>query len=238
MSTYAQIVVTCNGLRYTRACLDSIQGHKADTLILDNGSTDGTQQYLFAQHDKGWGSIILGCKFPSLAAAWNHGLTQVFNNSTYNSALVINNDTELLPEMGWTLYGTLMSPPKTGLVSGVSVRSTVELEIPKEITAPTPHPDFSCFLLSKQCYEDVGPFDERFLGAYCEDCDYHVRIHRAGYRAVAINFPFLHHECGTLKSANDVRAKEILDMADQNRERFYKKWGKRIGTPEYDELFL
>jgi GT2 family glycosyltransferase len=92
-------------------------------------------------------------------------------------------------------------------------------------------------MLSKKCYQDVGPFDERFLGAYCEDCDYHVRMHRKGWVAESINYPFLHHASGTIKSAGAEKADEICKLAQANRDRFYEKWGKHIGTPEYDDLF-
>ena len=46
------------------------------------------------------------------------------------------------------------------------------------------HPNFAAFLLSRECWERVGPFDEKFYPAYFEDNDYHYRIQLEGWRAI------------------------------------------------------
>ena len=45
------IILTWNGLDYTRACLESLRAHTAletgvEVIVVDNGSTDGTPGYL------------------------------------------------------------------------------------------------------------------------------------------------------------------------------------------------
>src|SRR6185369_5613182 len=62
-------------------------------------------------------------------------------------------------------------------------------------------PDFSCFLIRKECYEEVGEFNEACNGAYTEDSDYHVRMHRMGITAMALEIPFWHLGAGTIKNA-------------------------------------
>ena len=54
------LVLTWNGLDYTRACLDSIcatqqLGTDVEVLVVDNGSTDGTPGYL---HSLDWMRVI------------------------------------------------------------------------------------------------------------------------------------------------------------------------------------
>jgi GT2 family glycosyltransferase len=101
----------------------------------------------------------------------------------------------------------------------------------------SPHPDFSCFCISHDCYKTVGKFDEEYYPAYAEDADYHIRMHRAGIEAISINLPFLHHASQTLATASPEEAAIIRRGADANRERFYTKYGARIGSPEYYNLF-
>jgi hypothetical protein len=83
----------------------------------------------------------------------------------------------------------------------------------------------------------VGRFDEEFEIAYCEDNDYHVRMHMAGIKAVGIDLPFLHHGAQTVKSSEPGERRMIERAADANRERFEEKWGCRPGTPAYESLF-
>jgi len=99
-----------------------------------------------------------------------------------------------------------------------------------------PHPDFSCFLIRKACYEQVGPFDEGFDGAYCEDSDYHVRMMQAGITAEALELPFWHLGAGSIKSDLS-EATPIQQAADRNRKRFKEKYSVDVGSPQYYALF-
>ncbi len=126
-----------------------------------------------------------------------------------------------------------MEIEKAGLVSGVSVDA--EPTLPKELTT-SPHPDYSAFLISRETHLKV-PFDQQYEGGHFEDNSSHVRLHRAGIKAISINLPFLHHRSSTLKHA-DAREKERINQAfDANKARFLKEFGCVPGTPAYAELF-
>ena len=99
--------------------------------------------------------------------------------------------------------------------------------------AKRPHPDFSCFLIRKSLYEKVGPFDENFKIAFCEDGDYDLRMYAAGVRAYCIDLPYLHHGSMTVKNAEVEEVKRIQAQAEKNREYFYKKHGVHMGSEEY-----
>jgi GT2 family glycosyltransferase len=111
------------------------------------------------------------------------------------------------------------------------------MNFPQIPTTSQPHPDFSCFLIHKRVTDKVGWFDEEYTPAFCEDCDYHVRMHRAGIRAVCLDLPFLHHGSMTVKNAESGEQARIKRGADQNRERFRQKYGCLPGTKEYEALF-
>ena len=229
----ATLIVTKNGLTLTKRCLESVRHLSPHVLVLDNASSDGTQKYLRTIN---WATVVTGT-FTSLAAAWNYGLKTCFRH--YDFVLVLNNDTELMPQMPKLLLekAHLGKPQRHGIVSGISVRSIEEVFVPKIIMPPSYHPDFSCFMISRECYQDVGDFDESYLGAYCEDCDYHVRMFRKGWLAVGYNIPFYHFASGTSKFSTEEEREKIGFMANQNRERFKAKYGCLPGTPEYQQLF-
>lgn len=102
--------------------------------------------------------------------------------------------------------------------------------------AMRPHPDFSCFLIRRECWERVGQFDER-INAYCGDGDYHLRMHRAGVHAYCLPIPFTHIASGTAKAASPELVVELAREADEDRATFKQKWGFTVGSEEYYACF-
>jgi len=215
-----------------------------DVFVINNASTDSTSDYLRSQPG------IVTATFPeqkSLAACWNYGLEIAFKTTKNplgsfgrrggGHVLVLNNDVEIRTDTYRTLawYDSMF-------VTAVSVdtpeRMNVERDLLTSDWAPRPHPDFSCFMIRRECWEKVGKFNEAYYPAYCEDCDYHVRMHRAGITALCIDLPFLHHGAQTLKHASAEDAIKIRKGADANRKRFQAAYGCLPGTPEYEALFL
>lgn len=167
----------------------------------------------------------------SVARAWNMGLDWVFDAENADYVLVVNNDVELLPET----YRTLIETGEE-FVTCVSVNERSQF-IYNEIRERRPHPDFSCFLIRNEVYKKVGRFDEEFKIAYCEDNDYHCRMHQAGIQSYCIGLPFLHHGASTIKSVGDEKRSAIQLQADLNREYFFNKWKFRVGSVEYYDFF-
>ena len=66
---------------------------------------------------------------------------------------------------------------------------------------------------------------------------FHTVAHRKGILCECIDLPFLHHGSQTVKRADEIERRRIGRQADKNREYFFQKWGKWIGTEGYDELF-
>lgn len=170
----------------------------------------------------------------SLAHAWNTALTYIFSTGAQH-ALVVNNDVWLRPD---TYAGLLTAGGEFVTAVGERVLDNVRDAEPN-LQARRPHPDFSCFLIKRSVWSKVGPFDERFLGAYCEDADYHCRMHVAGIHAESVSLPFWHVAggAGTLKFALEEERERIQKRADMNRTLFAMKWGFEIGSREYGEFF-
>lgn len=200
-------------------------------LVVDNGSTADVGAWLRTQRATG----VVSIKFEpqhSVSRAWNEALRWLFVGRGCERVLVINQDSVLRPDA----YRWLESE-QAEFVTGVGTddRHSIEFGIDPRPDATRPHPDFSCFMISRDCYTRVGAFDEQFLGAFCEDGDYHVRMHNAGIYAYAIDLPFWHVGGGsqTIKRASPGEQQRISKQAARNREYFKLKWGFEIGSAEY-----
>lgn len=200
---------------------------------INNGSKDNVP---FVLNGLGKEHIVINA-YPQLgvAGAWNTGLRYLFDVEGAEKVLVVNQDIVLRPET----YEVLLNQ-KADFVTAVSVNTISQLKEARPSYAnPRLHPDFSCFMISKYCYRKVGPFDESYFPAYGEDCDYHVRMHRKGIEAYCIDIPFLHYGAATIKEAKGTEEGFLIENgAENNRQRFYKTYGKHIGIPEeYERLF-
>lgn len=227
------IIFLCrNNISLSKECLRSIrkQTPAVDILAVNNASTDGTTQWLRNERIR-----IMSFQYQqSVAKCWNEALRWAWS-AGYSEALVLNNDTEILPETYQVLSDWALAE-ETGMTTCVSRRERSELTYATPFSH-RPNPDFSCFLIQKWAFTRVGGFDERYAIAFGEDCDFHVRLHRAGIRAECIDLPFLHHGSQTVKRSNAKEAKLIGIQAEANRRLFYNTYGRQIGTPGYNDLF-
>jgi len=232
------ICVLRNGLSMTKPAVASIlaQTEPCDILLIDNSSSDGTAQWLQAFPYKEVGRVFsISCieQIP-LAKAWNIGLGTAFRPGGWDTAWIVNNDVLFRPDtLKW-----LNADPRP-FVTCVSVDNEAALNAPVENPSERSrnHPDFSSFRMTKEVWETVGGFDERFIGGYCEDGDYHIRCHQSGIECVCIDVPFLHYGSGTILNADPVERRRVQQNAQANRARFKDKWGCEMGSPEYYALF-
>lgn len=235
------IIMLCrNNVELSKRCLATLLKQDTRTILLiDNASSDGTVQWmrLAANADRVWYQNLTPQR--SVAQCWNLGLEWAFGCTRADEeVLVVNNDTELRPDTYSTLRHHL-SVSGAGMMTCISVRERERMQGNFELSVDgyRPHPDFSCFMISKACYERVGLFNEAYEGAFAEDAEYHVRMHRAGVKALNCGLPFLHHGSQTVKRADEPERKRICEAADRNRELFYETYGVRIGSQEYSSLF-
>ncbi len=228
------LILTHNNLELTKRCVESVRNQDTRTFfyILDNGSADGTaewlhaEKFLFDRHQ-------LKTDNEGVSSGWNQGLRYLFSiiGLGYSDhVLVIGNDTVLPP----FFYRELLSYPQP-FVTGFAVESMDDLKEPTE-RRTEPHPDFSAFLIRRECWETVGPFDET-MRLYASDCDYHVRAHKLGIEMVKVPVPFYHERSSTLRLAPPDEQREIQEQANKDRQRFRDKWGCIPGEKAYEDLF-
>lgn len=218
--------------------IDGLESILAQTInvrifAIDNASKDNTPFVLNGLDHK---HIVIN-RYPQLgvAGAWNYGLSYLYNTMGAERILVVNQDVILRQDT----YETLLRE-EADFVTAVSTNERSALGTQTDTYryySRRSHPDFSCFLVSKNCYSRVGPFDEDFYPAWFEDNDYHIRAARAGIELYCIDLPFYHYAAGTMKNASEYDKAHYYGPGFlRSKKRFHEKWGVLPGTKEYEDL--
>lgn len=225
------LILTKNNLALNKQCVASALAQDISTkvFVLDNLSTDGSA--LWASSSPDITNLSCGVDL-GVSEGWNYALNTLFGDYKAEHVLVINSDT-VLPT--W-FFSTLLSYDGP-MITGVSVGSMEEIASPPPRKELVSHPDFSAYLIRKECWDTVGEFDADLV-LYVQDLDYHIRAHRLGLRLMNAGVPFLHIRSSTLNNASPQEKQAIRDRADQDRAVFRRKWGAAaLGGDSYAELF-
>lgn len=232
MGSNPVLILTHNCLELTKKCVESVRKQDVPTVVMifDNGSTDGTLQWLAKPEQTKILYMTEGIN-SGVSHGWNEGLKHLFGFSDVESVFCVNNDT-VLPS--WFCRSLLAY--NVPFVTGVSVGFMQQIEEPQPPKELAPCPDFSAFLIRRDCWDWVGPFDER-MRHYASDNDFHVRAHWAGVPLMNAGVHFYHERSSTLKTAPREEHLEICRQADADREVFKSIYGCMPWEPGYAELF-
>jgi len=227
MSGLAYVIPTLNCLHFTKQAIQSIPWRAVDKIyVIDNGSKDGTPDWLRRQVEVGLPSVDLTAFKVNrgVAHAWNVGLRKAFSEG-FDRALVTNNDIVLandtVPalERGLERHGGIVS------VHTIAAMSAMYLLDRQPMVYGLPV-DYSCFMLGAATFEQIGPFDEQFWPAYFEDQDFDCRAESLGIPrgyvgdAVAVHF--------VSQTIHGGHVKEHEKYFERNRQLFLARWGDYI----------
>ena len=218
------VIVTLNCLAYTHKTLGSFKTNLSHNfIIVDNASTDRTNMLLDALSKFSNQIHIRNKTRVSLSQAWNQGLKKALEDTEFKYAYVINNDVVFEPFCVDRLIQFVESHIEYGLVSGLNTRDFGK----QEGKIGEGGIDFSAFLVTKECLDKVGFFDENFVGAYYEDNDYHHRVYGAGLKScVVCDVGFFHYGSRTIKEGlNPMELKQSQANFERNKAYFKQKWG-------------
>jgi GT2 family glycosyltransferase len=238
------VVVTFDGLPFTRLCLESVIANTPpasyELLIVDNGSRDGTVEFLRALAERHHRTVhvIFNEGNVGFAAANNQALRQ----ASGELIVLLNNDTIVPP--GWlATLGRHLEDPQVGLVGPVTNEAGNEARIETsyrtygELVAfarerardyPGQRIDIRvltmfCVAMRREVQEQVGELDERFGRGLFEDDDYAMRVRACGRRVVCAEDAFVHH-FGQASFGKLVPSGEYGQLLQDNRRRFEEKW--------------
>ena len=210
------LILTHNCLEMTKRCVESVRKQDIETslFIVDNASTDGTHRWL---SEKRIPSYLFDLNM-GVSKGWNTGI-EWFETDKAEHVLVINNDTVIPPHF----YRTLLNCD-VPFVTGASSEDMGAVMQPPTVSL-TGGPDFSAFLIRRECWETLGPFDEEMVH-YCSDIDYDIRAQRMGIVLHNSHVKFYHERSSTLRLAGAEDRLQIQHQADADRQVFKRKYGK------------
>ncbi|WP_270170795.1 glycosyltransferase family 2 protein [Paenibacillus sp. SYP-B4298] len=236
------VILTRNQLEVTASCLESIRRHTPEPheiIIVDNGSTDGTPDYIRLYPD-----IILHENQENVGFAI--GCNQGTALASGDYVLFLNNDTVVTK--GWLTHmlRVMESEEDAGMVGPVSNFTSGHQRIAVSYTELSQLDAFAeaytasqagnrlqvrrligfCLLARRSMLEEIGGFDERYrLGNY-EDDDLCLRAIRQGYTLHVALDAFVHHY-GHVTMAG-LESDTLSSLLQENGQRAIEKWGAPI----------
>lgn len=238
------VLVTYNNLNLTIQCVNSILRNTTwpnyQLIVVDNGSEDGTKDYLERLRDEvPTTKIILNPENRGFAAANNQGL----RDADGDVLLLLNNDT-VVPG-GWLDPLVLhLRDSSIGLIGPVTNTVGNEAKIEVSYTDIQQMQAFAdryteahkgqffdipmlamfCVAFRRGILDEVGYLDEAFGIGMFEDDDYSRRVQAAGYRTVCAEDAFVHHY-GQASFRKLIASGEYQALWDTNQAYFESKWG-------------
>ncbi|SEC70790.1 bifunctional glycosyltransferase family 2 protein/class I SAM-dependent methyltransferase [Paenibacillus sp. GP183] len=232
------VILTRNNLTYTKLCLESIrcytQEGSYELIIVDNGSTDGTVEWLQEQLDL---HVIYNEENLGFPKGCNQGMAA----ATGDYMLLLNNDTIVTVNWLDQLLNCLRSDERIGAVGPVTNAAAYHTAISVPYRTLEELGQFAgeynkadptkweerikligyCILMKREVIEKVGWLDERFSPGNYEDEDYCLRIRLAGYKLMLCKDTFIQHFGSASFNENPSFFSSVLQ---ENENKFAEKW--------------
>jgi GT2 family glycosyltransferase/tetratricopeptide (TPR) repeat protein/glycosyltransferase involved in cell wall biosynthesis len=241
------IIPTFNNLDLTRRCLQAISAHTPapthEIIIVDNGSTDGTADFLRGEEAAGRLRTVLNPNNLGFAKACNQGAKAARGKYV----IFLNNDTEVQSNWLGALFSLAEADPAVAAVgakllfpdgtiqhAGVALANCLDHDpllafhlFAKEKAAfPLANQrrvyqavTAACMLARKSQFDQVGGFDEEYWNGY-EDVDLCLRFQEKGWLTVYEPASVVvHHESQS--------GPERFRRVAENVQLFHQKWLKK-----------
>ena len=234
------VIPTYNQLGFLKECIESIHRHTPELheiIIIDNGSTDGTDRYLKSLH----GNIRYKIFKENLGFAG--GVNQGLMMARGNTLLFLNNDTIVTKNWLTNLLACLQGDAKFGLVGPVtnyiSGDQLIKTSYPsidemhrfaesfnrsdRERWRKTVRLTGFCVVMRREFFQRLGYLDEGFEIGNCEDDDYGLRAQLLGSDLIIAQDTFLHH-AGS-KTIKTLTPSQFDQIYGRNKRFYADKWG-------------
>ncbi|MBL8820637.1 MAG: glycosyltransferase, partial [Planctomyces sp.] len=248
--TTSIVIVTFNQLWFTQQCVDSLitrTDEDVELIFVDNGSTDGTPEYLSTIPNA---RVLLNRDNRGFAAAVNQGIEVC----TGDQVLLLNND--CIVTTGWLsgLLEALYDNSQNGLVGPVSNCVSGEQQIAVSYEDLSSLDGFAwqcrqdrrltltdrlvgfCLLIRRSVIDQIGLFDERFEVGCFEDDDFCRRATGRGFNALIVHSVFVHHFGSvTFRGAGF----DLSEVLARNQQLYLEKWDAEKhpqGAPDQREI--
>lgn len=215
-------ITTWNQLEHTKACIESLKNVTIpyQLIVWDNGSTDGTKEYLQTQIRESkefrGAALFLDIQNSGMVKPWNYQLTEGFSDPEVNNVWICNNDIKFLKSTqnleDVKSYGMACPAILPKDAKGDLEASAQFYHLLKDSPIEDGNLNGPIMSISREAYEKVGLFDERLKNSF-NDMDYHQRVIKAGMKTCVYNEAWIWHYGGASTSKNpDCHNKEYLKI--------------------------
>lgn len=242
------IILSYNTKEYTRMCVQSIRKYtnpqSYEIIVVENGSKDGSLNWLLAQPDI---HLVVNDENAGFPRGCNQGL----RIAQGEELLLLNSDIIVTPRWLEQLKTALYSSDDVGAVGCMSNEcpETQKIDVSYGdnlddmllFAEKYNHSNASCwhkmpmlmgfcFLFRREIYETIGELDEKFTPGNYEDDDYSLRIRKAGWKLLLCKDTFIHHfgKSSFLASSNskekEEKSRRYNHLLEKNRQYFLQKW--------------
>jgi GT2 family glycosyltransferase len=227
--------------------------------VIDNASSDGTDEAIRAAFPSQ--RVLVMDKNLGFCGGNNRGIQDALaRGAAY--VLLLNNDTELHPDLLSELVQVAQSDERIGAVGAKNImmqdHRTVwgaygELNYGKYLVTligsrAEDGPEYTCVkdvdwvigngvLMSRKALEVVGDFDEYFFG-YHEDVDWCERAHHAGFRTIYNGRAIIYHHGSSASGPNAKMPFPTMYFLGRNGLVFARKHGTVWQLTRHVTLFL
>jgi GT2 family glycosyltransferase len=232
------IILTNNGLSFTKKCIGSIFQYtnvKYELIFIDNGSTDGTVEFLTSIPDA---KMIKN----KINKGFSVGCNQGISFAEGENIILLNNDTVVTKEWLQRLLFWLDNDESIGIVGPKSNFISEQQRI-----MPVPYKTIDnmekfaeewtkehaqqgyeadqlsgmCMIFKKSLTKLIGGFDERFSPGYFEDTDFSLRAQIAGKKLWVADDVFIHHYGSSSFKKNRL---QHWNLILESKKKFLEKW--------------
>lgn len=209
------LLLVRDNFEMNKRCIESIfaQDISVTLVVVDNSERDETVIWALDQ------KLAVYPFRPQIGVSrgWNFGLSGLFKDG-WAHVLVPNSDTVIPP----FFYRTLLEC-NVPFVSGVTF-TDMDAVMQPQTPSLTDGPDFSAFLIRRECWEKVGSFDASMVH-YCSDVDYDIRARKAGIVLHNSHVKFYHERSSTLRNASPEDRRAIQEQSNRDHQAFRAKYG-------------
>jgi len=257
----AIVILTWNALAFTQACLSALRavtplrgplGGDDDhptwrVIVVDNGSTDGTVEWLGAQPDL---EVVANGRNEGFSRGCNIGIART---GADEDVVLMNNDV-IVSDPRWLvrLQDVARACPTGGVVGArlvdeqgllahagsymppLSLRGHQMAGLQRDIgqcrrARQVESAVFAQVYLRRDCLDAVGPLDEE-LFAYFEDSDWCLRAQRAGFTVLFAGAPSSMHQQSTTTRENKV---DFWGIYERSGKVFRRNWARWLDEDRY-----
>ena len=236
------VILTFNQLRYTKECIRSIQKYtpeKHEIIFIDNGSTDGTLEWLKKLIKKYPNYKLINNK---INLGFAKGCNQGIKASSGEFIILLNNDVVVTENWLSGMLECLNFRPNVGIVGPMTNNISGPQKVPQvSYESIQDLPSFAksfneqnryrrprhqrivgfCMLFKRKLVDDIGYLDESFGTGNFEDDDYCLRTALHGYQNYIAGDVFIHHYGSRSFVGNRI---EYSGLLNSNKNIFLDKW--------------